>query len=81
LLAADGVLVAWKGAVESAESAAGARAAEEVGLEPGVVHRVEPYPDAQHTTLHVFRKVRPTPARFPRRPGIAVKRPLGVRAG
>jgi 16S rRNA (guanine527-N7)-methyltransferase len=80
LLTPDGVLVAWKGAVESAESAAGARAAEEVGLEPVAVHRVDPYPDAQHATLHVFRKVRPTPPRFPRRPGMAVKRPLGGRS-
>jgi 16S rRNA (guanine527-N7)-methyltransferase len=27
-------------------------------------------------TLLVFRKLRPTPERFPRRPGIARKRPL-----
>ena len=26
--------------------------------------------------LHVYRKVAPTPERFPRRPGVAAKRPL-----
>jgi 16S rRNA (guanine527-N7)-methyltransferase len=30
--------------------------------------------------LHVLRKIAPTPARFPRRPGMAVKRPLGRRS-
>ena len=38
---------------------------------------VEPYPAAERRTLHVFVKVAPTPERFPRRPGMAVKRPLG----
>jgi 16S rRNA (guanine527-N7)-methyltransferase len=37
---------------------------------------VQPYPAAERRTLHVFRKVAPTPERFPRRPGMAVKRPL-----
>ena len=77
LLAEGGVLVAWKGAVEPAEAAAGAAAAEILGLGPGAVHPVAPYPAAERRTLHVFRKIAPTPARFPRRPGMAVKRPLG----
>ncbi|MFN8186459.1 MAG: RsmG family class I SAM-dependent methyltransferase [Gaiellales bacterium] len=39
----------------------------------------EAYPVAGRTTEHliVFRKVEATPQRFPRRPGIARKRPLG----
>jgi 16S rRNA (guanine527-N7)-methyltransferase len=41
------------------------------------VRRVEPYAGAGDRTLHVFRKAGPTPPRFPRRPGMAVKRPLG----
>ena len=76
LLADGGRLVAWKGAVDEAESAAGAAAADVVGLEPGEVRRVGPFPAAENHTLHVFRKVAPTPSRFPRRPGMAVKRPL-----
>jgi 16S rRNA (guanine527-N7)-methyltransferase len=38
---------------------------------------VAAYAGARDHTLHVFRKIAPTPARFPRRPGMAVKRPLG----
>ena len=77
LLTASGVLVAWKGMVEPAEAEAGAAAAAIVGLEPVEVRPVDPYPEAERRTLHVFRKVAPTPERFPRRPGMAVKRPLG----
>jgi 16S rRNA (guanine527-N7)-methyltransferase len=77
LLADGGALVAWKGAVDSAEAAAGATAAAQLGLEPVEVRAVEPYPAAERRTLHVFVKVAPTPERFPRRPGMAVKRPLG----
>ena len=76
LLADGGVLVAWKGAVDEDEAAAGAAAAELLGLEPAEVLPVQPYPAAERRTLHVFRKVAPTPERFPRRPGMAVKRPL-----
>ncbi len=77
LLQPDGLLVAWKGAPEPAEVAAGVAAAEIVGLAPAGVHAVTPYPAAERRTLHVFRKVAPTPPRFPRRAGMAVKRPLG----
>jgi 16S rRNA (guanine527-N7)-methyltransferase len=77
LLTDGGVLVAWKGLVEPAEAAAGAAAAAILGLEAAEVRTVDPYPEAERRTLHVFRKVAPTPERFPRRPGMAVKRPLG----
>jgi 16S rRNA (guanine527-N7)-methyltransferase len=76
LLADGGVLVAWKGRVEPVEAEAGAAAARIVGLEPVEVRAVDPYPEAERRTLHLYRKVGPTPARFPRRPGMAVKRPL-----
>ena len=77
LLAEGGALVAWKGAVDPAEAAAGRAAAAQLGLDPAEVRAVEPYPTAERRTLHVFVKVAPTPERFPRRPGMAVKRPLG----
>ena len=76
LLVEGGSAVAWKGAVDEAESAAGVVAAEVVGLEPRDVRRVRPFPQAENHTLHVFQKVAPTPSRFPRRPGMAAKRPL-----
>ena len=69
--------MAWKGAVDPSEAAAGQAAAAQLGLEPTEVRAVEPYPTAEGRTLHVFVKVGPTPERFPRRPGMAVKRPLG----
>jgi 16S rRNA (guanine527-N7)-methyltransferase len=78
LLVEGGVVVAWKGSVSDEEAAAGAVAAAELGLEVGEVRRVSPYPEAERRTLHVFRKVAPTPERFPRRAGMAVKRPLGA---
>jgi 16S rRNA (guanine527-N7)-methyltransferase len=76
LLADGGVLVAWKSLVEPAEAEAGAAAGAQLGLEPVGVHAVDPYPEAERRTLHVFRKIAPTPERFPRRPGMAAKRPL-----
>jgi 16S rRNA (guanine527-N7)-methyltransferase len=38
---------------------------------------VQPWPDARGRRLYIYRKVAPTPERFPRRPGMAAKRPLG----
>lgn len=77
LLRQDGVLIAWKTAEKTAEEKAGAQAAVEVGLSVEAVVEVKPWPEARDRRLHVFRKVAPTPDRFPRRPGMAAKRPLG----
>ena len=77
LLRLSGVLVAWKGARDPAEEGLGKGAADEVGLALEDVLRVEPFEGARNRHLHVYRKVGPTPERFPRRPGRAAKRPLG----
>jgi 16S rRNA (guanine527-N7)-methyltransferase len=77
LLRLDGVLVAWKGARDQVEERAGAAAAEKVGLAVEGVLSVSPYPASRNRHLHVFRKVAATPAAFPRRVGVARKRPLG----
>lgn len=76
LLRVGGRLVAWKGRRDAAEEAAGAGAAPQVGLQAVSVVPVTPFPAAQHRHLHVYSKVSPTPERFPRRPGMARKRPL-----
>ena len=76
LLADGGMLVAWKGAVDQDEASDGATAAALLGLEPVEVLAVDPYPAAERRTLHLYRKVAPTPERFPRRAGMALKRPL-----
>jgi 16S rRNA (guanine527-N7)-methyltransferase len=39
---------------------------------------VKPYPASENRHLHVFRKIRPTPPTFPRRAGMAKKKPLGT---
>jgi 16S rRNA (guanine527-N7)-methyltransferase len=77
LLRMDGVLVAWKGAREASEEDAGALAAEQVGMAVKEVVPVTPYPTSENRHLHVFRKIAPTPPEFPRRAGMARKRPLG----
>lgn len=77
LLREGGVLVAWKGARSPEEEAAGERAAALLGLDPVEVRRVSPFVAARERHLHVYRKVKPTPERVPRRPGMAAKRPLG----
>jgi 16S rRNA (guanine527-N7)-methyltransferase len=76
LLAPDGLLIAWKGSRHAAEEASGATAAAALGLEPTEIRAVEPYPGSRDRHLHLYRKSRPTPERFPRRPGMAAKRPL-----
>lgn len=78
LLRQGGVLVAWKGRREATEERDAAAAAAELGLACEEIRSVAPYADAEHRHLHVLRKVAPTPPRFPRRPGIARKRPLGA---
>lgn len=80
LLARGGALVAWKGSVSPAERSAGELAAGEVGLDPTAVVRTAPYPGSVSHHLHVYMKIADTPARFPRRPGAAQKRPLGRQA-
>jgi 16S rRNA (guanine527-N7)-methyltransferase len=77
LLRKDGVLVAWKGARDASEERAGAAAAEKVGMAVKAVVPVQPYPTSENRHLHVFRKIAPTPPEFPRRAGMARKRPLG----
>ena len=80
LLVEGGSLVAWKGSVALDELADGGAAAAVLGLESADPLRVVPYVGARDHTLHVFRKVALTPARFPRRVGVAVKRPLSARS-
>jgi 16S rRNA (guanine527-N7)-methyltransferase len=77
LLRPDGVLVAWKGAVDEAERRLGKEAASQLGMSLEEVRRVEPFEGARDRHLCVFRKVGPTPEGYPRRPGRAAKRPLG----
>ena len=77
LLRIGGTFVAWRGRRDLAAEAQVAVAATELGLELEPPCRAEPFPDAENRYLHLMVKVMDTPSRFPRRPGIAAKRPLG----
>jgi 16S rRNA (guanine527-N7)-methyltransferase len=76
LLRHDGVFLAWKGVRDPAEEADGRAAAEELGLDLVEVREVQPFAAADHRHLYLYLKVRPTPDRYPRRPGMARKRPI-----
>jgi 16S rRNA (guanine527-N7)-methyltransferase len=80
LLRVGGVLVCWKGAVDELEAADGRAAAKVLGLSEPDVLPVTPYAGSERRTLWVFTKVAETPAGYPRRPGMATKRPLSVSA-
>jgi 16S rRNA (guanine527-N7)-methyltransferase len=77
LLEHGGVLVDWRGRRDSAWEAEAACAAEQLGMRLLEIRHTEPYKGARDHHLHVFEKVTETPARFPRRAGVARKRPLG----
>ncbi len=79
LLRVGGTLVAWKGAVTADEATDGAAAAAMTGLREEEIRPVEPFRGSSHRTLYVYSKVTETPARFPRRAGIAAKRPLSAK--
>ncbi|HEV2769356.1 MAG TPA: 16S rRNA (guanine(527)-N(7))-methyltransferase RsmG [Solirubrobacteraceae bacterium] len=76
LLAPGGALVAWKGHRDAREEADGDAAAAATGLEPAGVLAATPFPGVEARTLYLYLKVRQTPLRFPRREGMARKRPL-----
>jgi 16S rRNA (guanine527-N7)-methyltransferase len=71
-----GALLAWKGRRDPSEEADGDAAAAATGLAPGVVRTVRPWDRADHLHLHLYLKVGSTPNRYPRRAGMASKRPV-----
>ena len=77
LLRAGGLLVDWRGRRDPGEELVAVRAGEVLGLERRAIVEVAPYPQAMDLHLHVWEKREATPERFPRRAGIARKRPLG----
>jgi 16S rRNA (guanine527-N7)-methyltransferase len=81
LLEIGGALVAWKGRRDPAEEADGAAAAEVLAMDPPAPRRVEPHPGADQRHLYLSLKVGPTPNGYPRRAGMARKRPLTASTG
>lgn len=76
LLRDGGALVAWKAEPDTAEVADGDAAAEVLGLAPARVLTAPARPHADRRSLYVYLKVRSLPNGYPRRPGIARKRPI-----
>jgi 16S rRNA (guanine527-N7)-methyltransferase len=76
LLAAGGALVVWKGRCDPAEEADGRAAAAALGMSDPERVPVEPFPGSRDRHLYLSSKVSRTPARYPRRPGMARKRPI-----
>lgn len=74
-----GLIVAMKGKLAEEEMSTGAIAAVEMGLRLKEVVEVEFIPGvtSKERRLVVFEKHRPTPAKYPRRVGLAKQRPLG----
>ena len=76
LLKVDGALVAWKANRDKGEETGAWKAGKILGMEAPVPTTV-PGPDGSERHLYLSRKLRPTPPGYPRRSGMAGKRPLG----
>jgi 16S rRNA (guanine527-N7)-methyltransferase len=77
LLAVGGHLVEWRGRRDPEEEARATLAAARLGLSRQEVRAVTPFGGAEGRHLHVFVKSAATPPEFPRRAGLATRRPLG----
>ena len=78
LLRLGGALVDWRGRRDLGEERSAGSAAELLGLRLESIQRVEPYEGVRDHHLHVYLKVEETPERFPRRAGMARKKPLAA---
>lgn len=78
LLRTGGTFVAWKGQRDSDEERDGAAAALALGLGEARIVPVQGARGADHRHLYLYSKVQETPDRYPRRAGMARKRPLSA---
>jgi 16S rRNA (guanine527-N7)-methyltransferase len=76
LLGSGGTLVAWKGRVGAAEEADGRAAAALLGMSDPERIPAEPFVGAGERSLYLSSKLSLTPPGYPRRAGIARKRPI-----
>lgn len=76
LLVVGGFLVDWRGRRDRWAERSGASAAARLGLELVEIRHMEPYVGSRDHHLHLYAKLRATPEGFPRRAGMARKRPL-----
>lgn len=78
LLRLGGALVDWRGQRDHEDERSAVEAAGLLGLELESIRRVEPFDGVRDHHLHVYLKLRETPDRFPRRVGMARKKPLAT---
>lgn len=71
-----GALVAWKGQPETEELTSAERAADFLGMAMSPPTEVSPFAGSGRRAIYVVSKVEPTKATIPRRPGVALRRPL-----
>jgi 16S rRNA (guanine527-N7)-methyltransferase len=76
LLELDGSLVAWKGRRDPVEEADASAAARILGMSVPQARSVEPPHGVVKRTLYLSSKLSATPSGYPRRSGMASKRPL-----
>ena len=72
-----GVMIAMKGEISTKERIHGQKALDILGGGELESIRLEPFPGAENRWVHMARKVKATPASYPRRSGLAKQRPLG----
>lgn len=77
LLRVGGRLVAWKGVVDPEEDRVGAAVARQLAMGEPESAPTRPWPAARDRRFVTVEKQGPTPRGFPRKPGMARKRPLG----
>jgi 16S rRNA (guanine527-N7)-methyltransferase len=70
-------LVAWKGAPSAEELETASKAALELGFGDGELISTKPFARSRDRHFYVAQKLEVTPDRYPRRAGMAIKRPLG----
>jgi 16S rRNA (guanine527-N7)-methyltransferase len=76
LLRCGGSLVAWKGSPPTAELAAASAAGGQLGFAEGELIEVKPFAGSHSRHFYLAQKLVATADRFPRRPGVALRRPL-----
>jgi 16S rRNA (guanine527-N7)-methyltransferase len=80
LLESGGWAIAMKGRLEQDELSEGRRAVDTLGARVAGITKVPMLSEVgeKERNLVILEKIRETPARYPRRPGVVAKRPLGV---
>jgi len=80
LLELGGSAITMKGRLEPAELEEGSRAVAALGAEVAEILKVPKLPEAgeKERNLVILGKLRETPGQYPRRAGVAARRPLGV---